>query len=166
MDRFISAVQQALASKNWYAALALALTLPDICIGLEEKSGHKNFAAWFDDFMSDKYSYSAGAYGGRAVFLTGDDFYALRCAYLHAGTDVILDQRARRILERFVLVAPRPGFTMHCNMIDDTLQLQVDMFCADICDGVRKWISEVYDKDPDVRARSSSLVAIKEVGQF
>ncbi len=55
---------------------------------------------------------------------------------------------------------------MHCNMIDDTLQLQVDMFCADICDGVRKWISEVYDKDPDVRARSSSLVAIKEVGQF
>ena len=33
---FIDAVRDALAQKNWYAALALALTLPDICGDLQK----------------------------------------------------------------------------------------------------------------------------------
>ena len=35
MQRFTSAIEQALADKNWYGALTLALTLPDICGKME-----------------------------------------------------------------------------------------------------------------------------------
>lgn len=42
MDRFTSAVRQSLENKNWYAALYLSLTLPDICARLESDDGKTN----------------------------------------------------------------------------------------------------------------------------
>jgi hypothetical protein len=51
MDRFTTAIRQSVENKNWYAALYLSLTLPDICARLESDNGKTNrakFVAWFD----------------------------------------------------------------------------------------------------------------------
>ena len=36
MERFTNAVIKSLATENWYSALSLALTLPDICGKVEQ----------------------------------------------------------------------------------------------------------------------------------
>lgn len=161
MQRFTASVYRAIDDKNWYAALALALTLPDICNGLDEKKGHRAFADWFEKYMSKHYISMVGPKREKSVFLTGDDFYALRCAYLHGGTDEILGQRARQILEKFEFCAPIQDGIIHCNLGNDiVLQLQVDIFCKQICDGVLSWIDDVLKKDVEVQKRSRDLLKV------
>ena len=68
VNPFVSAVRDALARENWYAALALALTLPDICADLEKpKRGvGTRYTQWWNTYLSRKYN---GA-------LSGDDCYS------------------------------------------------------------------------------------------
>lgn len=50
LEQFIKAVEQSIAAENWYAALALCLTLPDITVGLENPA--LNHRARFEKFHS------------------------------------------------------------------------------------------------------------------
>jgi Ca2+-binding EF-hand superfamily protein len=36
---------------------------------------------------------------------------------------------------------------IHCNKSNDKLQLQVDIFCTDIINGARQWLSEINEDD-------------------
>ena len=162
MERFTSAVYLALDNENWYGALAVALTLPDICGRLENPdSGSKQrYVAWFDRYMLDRYSHPRFPH----VFLCGEDCYALRCSYLHEGGNNIEEQRARKALRDFHFIAPRPGATIHLNQYNDTLQLQTDIFCRDICDGVQRWSQEVLQANPTVQERAKGLLVVHPPG--
>ena len=85
MDRFTRGVENAVASANWYAALALALVLPDICgkLASPTQASSTRYAGWFDRFVRPRYTRGIGPARTPHVFLSGDDCYALRCAYLH-----------------------------------------------------------------------------------
>src|SRR6266851_8533311 len=115
MNRFITAIRNATAQRNWYAALVTALALPDICGFLESPNvgSQQRYIRWFNQYLLGRYT---GLVGEEShVFLSGEDCYALRCSYLHEGGDNIMRQRARAALESFRFVAPRPGFTVHNN---------------------------------------------------
>jgi hypothetical protein len=85
------------------------------------------------------------------TFLEGADAYALRCAFLHAGTDDISRQKARRALERFILTAPQGRSVMHNNILGDgLLQVRVDLFCKDVSAGAVEWLN-CPDADRDSR---------------
>ncbi|WP_455976607.1 hypothetical protein [Methylorubrum populi] len=77
------------------------------------------------------------------VYLSGTDCYCLRCSLAHEASDEITGQRIRDTLDQFILVYPSSPVSMHNNHISDAgkkkLQLQVDIFCTDICDGVAQW---------------------------
>lgn len=99
MDRFIDAIHTSLATQNWYAALYLSLTLPDICARLESnnrKTNRNKFVAWFDKYLASKYRAQIGADREMHVFLSGNDCYALRCAMLHEGESNIAYNNAGR----------------------------------------------------------------------
>ncbi|MDV2986986.1 UNVERIFIED_CONTAM: hypothetical protein Q9R58_22005 [Methylobacteriaceae bacterium AG10] len=57
MERFIRSIEQSLATSNWYSALALALTLPDMCAFAEKgsKVSGNDYAKWFDRWVAPKY---------------------------------------------------------------------------------------------------------------
>jgi hypothetical protein len=96
------------------------------------------------------------------VFLHGEDTYALRCAVLHEGVDDIDNQRAREALGSFLFVEPPAGrSSIHCNQSNGVLQLQVDIFCGDICDGVDKWIRVVPPAREDVQLAIQRLMKIQ-----
>jgi hypothetical protein len=96
------------------------------------------------------------------VFLSGEDCFALRCAFLHEGADEIVRQRARKALESFIFVDPPPGGgAVHCNPSNAQLQLQVDRFCEDLCNGVEAWCSELMG-DAAVQDRMNELLMIHE----
>jgi len=145
MKNFVEAVEKAIEAKNFYGALFIALTLPDICGKIEfpKMPSSKRYIKWFDKYMSDKYS-SEGT-----IFLSGEDCYALRCSFLHEGKDDITEQKARGILEEFMFMTEGP----HCNLSQNNyvngkrtktfLQLRVDRFCSDICVAVKQWLKDV-----------------------
>ena len=159
MERFISAVKQSLENKNWYAALYLCLTLPDICARLESENGKTNrskFVAWYDRYMADKYRHQMGPEKELHVFLSGNDFYALRCAMLHEGGSDITTQQCQEALQRlhFTVVGA------HCNQFNNVLQLDVPHLCNDVCDSVKLWFKEFMNNHNDKAYRIDELVKI------
>jgi hypothetical protein len=166
MIKFISAVRNAIIQQNWYAALVTALTLPDICGSLETPGvggSQKRYIRWFDQYLLQRYTALLGEEKSHE-FLSGADCYALRCSYLHEGSDEITGQRARRALERFRFVAPRRGLMVHRNQAGSQLQLQVDIFCEEICLGVEQWERDVASVS-DVQQRLTELLTIYDLDE-
>ena len=132
MDHIVAAIRAAISDRNWYAALALALALPDMCVKastLGPTSGPK-YARWFDDYVGSQYT-----------SLSGDDCYALRCAYLHEARDAIEEQRAKKALNAFQFFAS--SGQIHRQMFGQVLQLDVSRFCEDICQGAEIWKASI-----------------------
>ena len=160
MNHLTDAVEQSLQSDNWYAALIVALSLPDIAgwVDHPNQGSQKRYADWFENFVSPLYTRQVG--GAEHKFLSGDDCYALRCSMLHEGRDKTLDQKARDVLDRFQFITPRPGSMIHCNQAGNKLQLQVDVFCRDICKEIAAWVSSIPASDTDRRGRLAELAVI------
>jgi|PersoiStandDraft_1058852.scaffolds.fasta_scaffold38984_2 hypothetical protein len=53
MKRFTNAIANSLKDQNWYAALTLALTLPDACGRMEDPGvgSEARYTAWWDKYM-------------------------------------------------------------------------------------------------------------------
>ena len=162
MEEFLEAVESALASWNWYAALTLSLALPDIAGWVDDptQGSAERYQRWFDEFVGLSYEGYLGPEHVRELFLSGADCYALRCSFLHEGRDDISHQRARDALTRFQFIAPRRGFRIHMNIVGTKLQLQVDIFCHDICNGVRRWLAQIPADDIERRQRLSEILRI------
>lgn len=139
IKHLILATRAAVADGNWYAALALALTIPDICARIETPNvgSNKRFARWWNENLTPTYTRSVC--GRPHVFLHAEDAYALRCAFLHEGRADIDEQRSQKVLSSFRFVAPSPKTSVHCNHVNDVLQLQVDTFCEDVCQAAEVW---------------------------
>lgn len=162
MKQFVDAVRRAVDEKNWYAALSLALTLPDIASKIEhpEVKGSVRYAAWCDVYLTPKYTSSAGYGHKNRTWMTGLDTYSLRCAVLHQGIDQVAPGEVEDRVRGFRFLAPRPGWRVHQNSTNGRLQLQVDIFCLDICDAVDAWwISS--SRLPLVSDRVASLMKIE-----
>lgn len=89
MLKKINAIKKAVECECYLPALALALTLPDICGQIEHpeyknKDGKrlvgKQYRTWFDEWVKQRYSDSP-----ESSYFTGDMCYDLRCSFLHSG---------------------------------------------------------------------------------
>lgn len=89
MEKRIQEARNCIDNGLYEAALALALTLPDICGQVEypalKKVGER-YTKWIDDFVDSKGLYDPlfDAVGG-FEHLESQDIYKLRCAFLHSG---------------------------------------------------------------------------------
>jgi len=147
MENFIQALVKCVADKNWYGALFIALTLPDICGKIEypNKSSTQRYKDWFERYLEPRYTRQIGpaAMGMVHKFLSGSDCYAIRCALLHEGTDEIGEQRAQEALDRFHFTEPPKGGCIHLNQSGNVLQLQVDKFASEMIQAIRSWLSDI-----------------------
>lgn len=159
MNNFIHSIQLSIEQKNWYGALTLALTMPDICGKLEFPKQHTNkrYINWFEKYLGN--IYKTTIHGEVHVFLSGRDAYALRCSYLHGGEADITKQKQQEILDGFVFLASNDPLKKpsHCNRINEILQLDTQVFCEDIVEGVKKWIEDNKHKESIQSAASSML---------
>ncbi|MFA5172050.1 MAG: hypothetical protein WC426_10835 [Sulfuriferula sp.] len=166
MHRFSESIRKSIAAQDWYGALSTALTLPDVCGRLEnpEMGSLARYVSWFQQWLQPEYTSIIGANNEQHVFLHGEDCYALRCSYLHEGGSNIEDQRAKKALEDFHFITPKQGCLIHCNQSNNTLQLQVDVFCNQIADAVDKWFESMKDNN-DVQQRMAGLLLIHDSSQ-
>ncbi|MBC2731432.1 hypothetical protein [Thiobacillus sp.] len=160
MQNLIAAIHQSCAQENWYAALYMALTMPDICAKLEDpasKQSGERYQAWFNIYL--KPTYKSEFHGPDFHFLTVGDLWALRCSLLHEGTDEITQQRAREVLRQFKFTTQ----TVHCLMTDDVLVLNVDEFCTDMTEAVERWLSAM-SADVGIQQRIAEMASIETSG--
>ena len=161
MRRFTLAIERALNDKNWYAALSLALIIPDVCgkIQYPEKKSQERYVAWFQKYLEEKYTHEIGVYREKTSFLSAVDCYALRCSLLHEGSDEITTQHCKKVLDKFLFATTGS----HCNLLGDNehpiLQLDVSSFCKDICEAVTTWSADVSN-DKEIQKRFSSIIHI------
>jgi hypothetical protein len=162
MDHFISAVRESVKQQNWYSALTTALILPDICGKLEDPNAKSQarYEKFWNVYLKPIYTAKIGHERKEHVFLSGGDAYALRCAFLHEGSDDISEQRAQEVLSKFDFTEPpKNGGQVHCNQGGDGLQLQVDIFCEEICGAVERWRKTIKD-NAEIFARITSMAQI------
>ncbi len=132
IEKYVAAIQHSLRSHNWFGALFLSLAMPDICGALEDPSEpvvKNRYRKWFDRYVGFRYV---------PELFSADDCYYLRCAALHQG----LAEHPKAQNKQIVFITPPPpGMAFHSNFIqsDDgsfVLQMQIDVFCEEICQGV------------------------------
>lgn len=87
VDKIIADIDMSLKSNAYLAALALALTLPDICG--KAKYPHKytgdRYTLWYNEYVDDAKK-SNDPYAKDLPYLSGELVYNLRCKFLHQGT--------------------------------------------------------------------------------
>ena len=80
MLRKIKDIKNALKSESYMSALALTLTLPDICgkVVYPELNSGERYKKWYDEYITK--------YNENNCILNAEKCYKLRCAYLHEGS--------------------------------------------------------------------------------
>lgn len=157
VGNFINSVEKSLLNNNFHAAISIALMLPDICGTLEtpKKQHQLIYFDWYDRYLKMKY----------VDYLTGLDFYAIRCAYLHQGFDEVDSQKSKDIIEKFQFISSGS----HCiflggNTYDNVKQktqliLNPTEFSNDIIQGTNSWISE-HKNDSTINKRAEGIMEI------
>lgn len=153
MEDFLNALRISVSTENWYAAIMIALSLPDICGSIDipgKDKSQKRYADWFDIHVGKKYTIISPS-GEEIVFMTGNDCYALRCAVLHQGISDTMDQKAHDVVDYFRFHHSKVCH-MHNLQQKGRLLIDIPTFCNDIIEGVLEW-EGVVATDSDTRRK-------------
>ncbi len=140
MQDIINQIRAVNNSGVYYVALFSALALPDICAALESANGEASkakFITWFDTYVACKYSGN----------LDGESCYYFRCSMLHQGST----QHARGRYSRIIFLEPSSNMIFHNNIMNDALNIDIRIFCEDICVSAESWWKAVSLR-PDLQA--------------
>jgi hypothetical protein len=146
MDTILNEIDRAIDAELYFAALALCLTLPDICAALESSNGESNgnkYKNWYSENLQDNYPN-----------ITPADIWSLRCGVTYQGRFGNPQMQYERVL--FTIPNPQ-GNVFHNNMLNDALNLDAVTFCRDVMSAVRAWYTEKED-DENVLANLPHLV--------
>ena len=90
----IEDIYKSLDNDCYYAALSLALMLPDICAQAEypKMSLGNRYIKWFDEFYS---KYEKEILEENSAYLIGEVLYNLRCSFLHIGNPAIKREKIK-----------------------------------------------------------------------
>lgn len=171
MKRFTDAGRASIKSGTLYAALSLALTLPDICGSLEDPGPGKSkrrYERWCEQWFDLKYRISVRNVGD-PTHLRPEDIFQLRCSLIHSGSaEVEIDKRTK--IDRFVFFDETAG--EHASLIRnvtfggqraDMVVLSADAFSQQMFESVDKWDAAMVS-DPKVQAEKEKLLFIHSAG--
>jgi hypothetical protein len=169
LDAVLKEIENAISARLYYLAIAVALSVPDICACLEfdpespKWQNRKTYAEWCDRNI-----------GGRLNHLTGDDLYNLRGGVLHKGHFGHQQSRFTRVF----FLSPESNFKAPRGSIVNgqfrlgpqqelwsgpILLFDLDAFCDIIIAVAREWAAAKKD-DPFVQKNLSKLVYYRPNG--
>lgn len=155
----IEEIKRALEHDCPYCALALALTLPDICskVAFPDKTAPedraKRYRDWFDKYVSNRFlKKSIPGMQKEITYINGYAAYLLRCAFLHNGNYDLLSMNPKIKIKKFI-----PFYTndssLFAGMIysldtDDNIEIEVDIksLCMMICIAAKDYYNSIEDK--------------------
>jgi len=152
MESILEEIEKALEAELYYLAIAMALTMPDICAALESPNGEtkgSKYKAWYNANLARIYPN-----------ITDEDCYSLRCGVLHQGRLGHSNMQYGRIL--FTLPNPQNN-CFHNNIINDALNLDAIRFCSDVIACTRLWYNQKKD-DLIIKNNLPNLVQFRPQG--
>ena len=149
-------IEKAISSNLHYLAIAVCLTLPDVCSAAECEpdkiwTNQKKYEAWCAAYAERHYKH-----------LTARDFYRLRRGVVHQGNVGRPDDR----FERIIFILPNSGFGAHDNLITGSftaggvlikgpiLLLDASRFCSELVPSALDWL-EVNRDNATVQSEPS-----------
>jgi hypothetical protein len=135
MRDYLDQVDRVAQTDLYYLTLAATLVIPDMCSGLQASDGKTTpalYQAWFDYHVAPRYTVGVDL----APSFSGEDCYGLRCGMLHQGR---LEPH-KGAYSRIVFLEPNGNVTMHNNVADDVLNLDVTQFAQDMVGSARQWL--------------------------
>ena len=149
IERIISDCEQALDHNLYFAALSLALTLPDICAKAKypnEKSNKKRYVDWYEEYIGQHQKHPQ-------LFEESDDFpyasgqiiYSLRCSLLHQGTPNIDGNKCNVTHFSLICESKKPPYAWEMSGTSPgrrELQLPIRTICETILTAVKKYYTE------------------------
>lgn len=161
LDR-INEIEFALKNKMYQSALALTLTLPDICGQVEMPSARvgARYKSWFDQYVAPLYipKYIADIAAPQKRIIDGSVCYRLRCSYLHAGSDFIKEMEGKNAIRSeedaaykisyhlFLTIDEDSADGIECNTDNSTkereyiVHINVPTLCRKVCEAARNYI--------------------------
>lgn len=120
---FIEDIKKSLQNNCYYSALALALTLPDICGKVtypEIKSVGERYIKWFDTYIGNYEQSPLSKEDDNwkdLPYLNGEICYNLRCALLHQGENDLQNRNIKSFsLDEFTLIIETQNeFEIYCD---------------------------------------------------
>ena len=132
-------------------ALALALTIPDVCGKVEypHLSTSKRYKCWFDNYAKQYFTYRTTKLPEETnieyVWLSADECYALRCAVLHAG-----DYKATGIdFTQIHIHAHKKEGDNYSHIIRDSRLADWDviLLCENLCKAAKEYYDSADNKE-------------------
>ena len=152
MEQILNEIQMALSARLYFVALAMTLTLPDICSGLESPDGETSgprYKAWYTTNLSAQFPW-----------LTDVDCYSLRCGVVHQGRFGNPRMQYGRVI--FTLPDGRGNTFTNC-ILNDAYTTDAVGFCRAMVDAVRRWFAAAQT-NPIVQGNLPRLVQIRPQG--
>lgn len=152
METILSEIEGALAARLYYLAIAMALTVPDICAALESPNGQTSgtkYKAWYNTNLANQYPN-----------ITDADCWSLRCGVLHQGRCGHPNMQYGQIL---FTVSNAQNNVFHNNILNDALNLDTVIFCRDVVSSARRWFIQ-RTNDSAVQANLPNLVQFRPQG--
>jgi hypothetical protein len=137
IEDYFRQVRQAASSSLYFVALGAALVIPDMCSSMESADGQTTGALyenWFDKHVARHYT--AGSY--HTPSFSGKDCYGLRCAFLHQGR---LEPH-KGGYSRIIFIEPHSGPTLHNNVMNDALNIDVPTFALGMVAAAEAWLGD------------------------
>jgi len=131
---FLDQLRVALEHNLYYLALMGCLVIPDVCGALSSEDGEakrERYVDWYNKYMSEM-----------CGFFDGQDCYSFRCSMLHQGSTM----NPRSSYSRILFLEPgadRRNLILHCNVLNDALNLDVKIFCNTMIEAAERWLDEV-----------------------
>ena len=160
----IKEIGRALDAQCYHCALALALTLPDICgrvaypnmSSLEQRK--ERYEKWFDTYVATQYFCSSNLNlpQNKNVLINGYACYLLRCAYLHFGNFDLLSQNNEIHIKKFRLHIDKlsgengnASFVSHSSVYVNGEDMELDIDVYNLCYAIGQAAIEFYNSTPD-----------------
>ena len=152
-DMFIGKIveiEKALEAELYNCALALALTLPDVCGKVEFPNcgNKKRYKDWFSLYALPCFTVEATKLPSEEIveytWLSAEECWALRCAFLHAGN---YDVDCATLANVHIHVHKRDGEN-YSHMVRDSKYVDWDVIelCKKLCLAAREYYFSIEDK--------------------
>jgi hypothetical protein len=151
----LNEIERCLAADLYFPAVAIALTLPDVCGSLETPSGTRGvrygarYIAWYDSNV-----------GSRFPALSGPECWSLRCGVSHSAAL----QEGGKEHTRIGFALPHPSAMMFVGCVfGGMLVTDATAFCQVMMESARHWFA-ANGSEPVVLANLDRLFAYRPEG--
>lgn len=170
----IEEIEKAVKFEMWQSALALSLTVPDICGQIEfkniiDKNGKrlvgKQYKEWFKKYIDPYFLKSNKHKDDIKTYFTAEMCWQLRNAFLHSGTDNTEENIKKGLYSFKLKINSVNSYSINEDNEITSITLDIKTLCDFICKGARKFINQWENKN-DLIEKRCTWVDVKQFSEY